>query len=180
MRLTPNFNKFFHNLHIFHSGYFISSYAPLHWYQHQTREVYFIQTRYPSIYLSFCWILVAIFSFLTLYTVGRTPWTGDQSVGRPLPTHRTTQTQNKRTQNIHALSGFRTHDPRFRMSEDSSCLRPHGHCDRLGMVYLQWRLSILVYFGLFHFKGNLVHSSPPLNLTLSQLNPIHYFSENRF
>jgi hypothetical protein len=32
-------------------------------------------------------------SFLILYTVGRTPWTGDQPVARPLPTHRTTQTQ---------------------------------------------------------------------------------------
>jgi hypothetical protein len=33
------------------------------------------------------------FSFLILYTVGRTPWTGDQPVARPLPAHRTTQTQ---------------------------------------------------------------------------------------
>jgi hypothetical protein len=38
------------------------------------------------------------FSFLILYTVGRTLWTGDQAVARPLPTQRTTQTQNKRTQ----------------------------------------------------------------------------------
>jgi hypothetical protein len=38
------------------------------------------------------------FSFLILYTVDRTPWTGDQPVARPLPTHRTTQTQNKSTQ----------------------------------------------------------------------------------
>jgi hypothetical protein len=38
------------------------------------------------------------FSFLIFYTVGRTPWMGDQPVARPLPTHRTTQTQNKRTQ----------------------------------------------------------------------------------
>jgi hypothetical protein len=34
--------------------------------------------------------------FLILYTVGRTPWTGDQPVARRLPTHRTTQTHNKR------------------------------------------------------------------------------------
>jgi hypothetical protein len=33
------------------------------------------------------------FQFLYLYAVGRTPWTGDQPVARPLPTHRTTQTQ---------------------------------------------------------------------------------------
>jgi hypothetical protein len=30
------------------------------------------------------------FSFLVLYTVDRTPWTGDQPVARPLPTHRKT------------------------------------------------------------------------------------------
>jgi hypothetical protein len=38
------------------------------------------------------------FSFLILYTVVRTPWTGDQPVARLLPTHRTKQTRNKRTQ----------------------------------------------------------------------------------
>jgi hypothetical protein len=34
-----------------------------------------------------------------------------------------------------------THDPSFRASEDSSCLRPRGHCDRLNMtlhtIYIQ-------------------------------------------
>jgi hypothetical protein len=30
------------------------------------------------------------FSFLFMYTVGKTPWTGDQPVLRPLSTHRTT------------------------------------------------------------------------------------------
>jgi hypothetical protein len=33
------------------------------------------------------------FSFLILYTVGTIPWTGDQPVARPLPIHRTTQTE---------------------------------------------------------------------------------------
>jgi hypothetical protein len=47
------------------------------------------------------------FSFLFLYTVSRTPWTGDQPVARPLPTHRI----NAHNTNIHALSGIRTHDP---------------------------------------------------------------------
>jgi hypothetical protein len=32
---------------------------------------------------------------------------------------------------IHALSEIRTHDPSVRASEDSSCPRPRGHCDRL-------------------------------------------------
>jgi hypothetical protein len=50
------------------------------------------------------------FSFVILYTVGRTSWMGDQPVARLLPTHRTTQTQNKHT-DFHALSGIRNHDP---------------------------------------------------------------------
>jgi hypothetical protein len=39
-----------------------------------------------------------LFHFLNLYTDGRTPWTADQPVARPLPTHRVTQTKNKCTQ----------------------------------------------------------------------------------
>jgi hypothetical protein len=38
---------------------------------------------------------------------------------------------NAHNTDIHALSGIRTHDPSIRASEDSSCLRPRGHCDRL-------------------------------------------------
>jgi hypothetical protein len=51
------------------------------------------------------------------YTVGRTPWTGDQPVARPLPAHSTTKTQAsmpregfeptirvvERTKTVHAL-----------------------------------------------------------------------------
>jgi hypothetical protein len=68
----------------------------------------------------------------SFFTVGRTPWTGDQSVARPLPKHRTTQTQNKRihTPNIHAMSAIPAHDPSVRASEDSSYLRPRRYCDR--------------------------------------------------
>jgi hypothetical protein len=36
---------------------------------------------------------------------------------------------------IHALSGIRTHDPNVRASEDSSCLRPRGRCDRQWHCY---------------------------------------------
>jgi hypothetical protein len=55
-----------------------------------------------------------------------------QLVARPLPKHRTTQTQNKHiyTPNIHALSGIRTHNPSVRAREDSSYLRPLGYRDR--------------------------------------------------
>jgi hypothetical protein len=43
---------------------------------------------------------------LILYTVGRTTWAGDQTVAMPLPTHKTTQTQNKRTQTSMPLVGL--------------------------------------------------------------------------
>jgi hypothetical protein len=47
-----------------------------------------------------------VFSFIILYTVGRTPWTGDQPVSRPLPTHRTALTQNTRRQTSMPGVGF--------------------------------------------------------------------------
>jgi hypothetical protein len=62
---------------------------------------------------SFCWTLPRFFSFFILYTVGRSPWTGDQPVARPLPTHRTTQTQSMRTQTSMAWMGFEPTIPAF-------------------------------------------------------------------
>jgi hypothetical protein len=54
-----------------------------------------------------------LFNFLIPYTVGMNPWTGDQPVVRPLPTHRTTQTQNKRTQTSMSLMGLEPMTPVF-------------------------------------------------------------------
>jgi hypothetical protein len=78
------------------------------------------------------WAL-ACFQFPDLFTIGRTPWTSDQLVARPLPKHRTSQTQNKHiyTPTINAQSGIFTHDHNVRASEDSSCLRLLGFRDRL-------------------------------------------------
>jgi hypothetical protein len=53
------------------------------------------------------------FNFLILYTVGRTPWTGDQPIARPLPTYRTTQTQNKRKQTFMPWVGLEPTIPAF-------------------------------------------------------------------
>jgi hypothetical protein len=50
--------------------------------------------------------LGSFFSFLILYTVGRTPWTGDQPVTKPLPTRKTTQTQHTHTQTSMPQVGF--------------------------------------------------------------------------
>jgi hypothetical protein len=47
------------------------------------------------------------------YTVGRNPWTSDQPVARPLPTHKTPQTQNKHTQTSMPRVGFESTIPVF-------------------------------------------------------------------
>jgi hypothetical protein len=64
-----------------------------------------------SVYLQSFLDLGRFFSFLILYTVGRTPWTGDQTAARSIPTHRTTQTQNKHTQTSMTWAGFEPTNP---------------------------------------------------------------------
>jgi hypothetical protein len=56
------------------------------------------------------------------------------SQGRYLNTGQHKHRINAHT-DIHGLSGFRTHDPSVRASEDSSSLIPHGHCDRQFLSY---------------------------------------------
>jgi hypothetical protein len=75
--------------------------------------------RHLTLFLSLSMAL----QFLNLYIVGRTPWTGDQSVARPLPTHGTTQTQNK----LHRHPCLE-----WNSNPRSQCpwLRRRGHCDR--------------------------------------------------
>jgi hypothetical protein len=71
---------------------------------------------YLSIYLRLYSPLLDLgrfFSSLVFYTVVRTPWTGDQSIARPLPAHRTAQTQNKRTQSSMPRVGFELTIPVF-------------------------------------------------------------------
>jgi hypothetical protein len=62
------------------------------------------------------------FSFLILYTVGRTLERGiSPSQGLYLYTEQHKHRKNDNT-DIHALSRIRTHDPSFRAGEDSLCL----------------------------------------------------------
>jgi hypothetical protein len=70
--------------------------------------------------------------FLNPKTIGRTHLTEDQPVARPLPTQDST---NRINADIHALSGFRTHDSSVQANEHSSCLRPRGHCDRRNSIW---------------------------------------------
>jgi hypothetical protein len=66
--------------------------------------------------------------FINPMTVGGTPWKGDLPVARPLPTHKTTQTQNKSTQTSMPRVGFEPTIPVFewaktvRASDRSSSL----------------------------------------------------------
>jgi hypothetical protein len=81
-----------------------------------------------------CWSSAIFFSFLILYIVGRTAWTGNQPVARTLPTHRTTKTQNKRIQTSVPSVGFEPMIPAFERAKTGSCLRPCGHCGRLSSL----------------------------------------------
>jgi hypothetical protein len=90
---------------------YLSIYRSIYLSPHSVRR-----SIHPSIHRSvYLWLyspllrLGCFFSFLILYAVGRTPWTGDQPVARPIPTHRRTQTKT----DIHALSGIRTQIPVF-------------------------------------------------------------------
>jgi hypothetical protein len=53
---------------------------------------------------------------------------------------------NAYTPNIHALSENWTHDPSVRTSEDSSCLRPRGYCDRQSYIYKPYILYYVLTF----------------------------------
>jgi hypothetical protein len=73
----------------------------------------------PCLYFFSLWLyrpldLCRFFSFIILYTVGRTPWTRDLPVARPLPKHRTRQIETKRTQTFMPQVGFEPTIPVFK------------------------------------------------------------------
>jgi hypothetical protein len=72
--------------------------------------------------------------------VGLLGWVISPSQGRYL--HRTTQTQKKliHTPNIHALSGFQTHNLSIQASENSSCLGLCGYCDQCSHIIPMWKV----------------------------------------
>jgi hypothetical protein len=72
------------------------------------------------------WLL---FRLLNLRTIGRTLWTGDQSVSKPLLTHRTTQKRNKRTQTSMPRMGFEPMITEFELAKKVHAL------DRAGTVF---------------------------------------------
>jgi hypothetical protein len=60
--------------------------------------------------------------FFNPYTIGKTAWAGDQPVARPLPTHITRQTQNKRTQTSMPRVGFKPTIPVFEWAKAVNAL----------------------------------------------------------
>jgi hypothetical protein len=75
-----------------------------------------------------------LFQFLNPIHIGRTFWTGDQSVSRPLPAHKTTQTQNKRTQTSMPRLGFEPTTPAFERAKTVHALDRAATV--VGMLYL--------------------------------------------
>jgi hypothetical protein len=64
------------------------------------------------------WNIGLISQFLDHFTDCRTPWTGDQLIARPLPKHRTTQTQkNAHTHTKHLWPEWDS-DPRSRLPSE--------------------------------------------------------------
>jgi hypothetical protein len=120
------------------------------------REKFIIIYIFFPMLLQPLWALVA-FQCPDLFTIGRTLWRSDQLVARPLPKHRTEQTQNKHihTPNIHALSGVRAHDHSVRASEDSSCLRPLGYRDRHHNLY-PIKIVVWIVFDCRSYVPNFV------------------------
>jgi hypothetical protein len=74
---------------------------------------------YPSIHLSVTALvdLGCFFQFLNPLRNRWIPRTGDQPVVRPLPTHRTTQTQNKSTQTFMTRVAFELTIPVFQRAK---------------------------------------------------------------
>jgi hypothetical protein len=108
-----------------------------------------------------CWTL-ALLEFLDLYIVGRTPWTEDQPVARPLPTHRTTQTRNKSTQTSMYRVGFEPMIPAFEWAKTVHAL------DRIATV-----------IGPSKNRQMLKHKFPPSNKTIFHYCSTDFTSRNK-
>jgi hypothetical protein len=97
-------------------------------------------------------------SVIIPYTDGRIPWTSDKPVARPLPIHRTTQTQNKRIHRHTCLEW------------DSNPLRPRDHRDRLLFTLLN--LITCLFILLYRYASLSFHNQFRLSKQVSRLTPI--------
>jgi hypothetical protein len=90
-------------------------------YLHYDHYYYYYYYYYG--HMALCWALAA-------FSVGLLGRGISPSQGRYLHTEQHKRRINAHNTDIHALSGIRTHDPCVRATQDSSCLRPRGNCDR--------------------------------------------------
>jgi hypothetical protein len=127
-----------------------------------TRAMFIGTTDYATALLLLLWLysplfnLGRVFSFLILYAVGRTPCTGDQPVARPLSTHRTTLTQNKRTQTFMPWVGFEPTIPAFERAKTVHALDCAATVIGIPLYASVYVLAVFVWWitvGLL-FKGN--------------------------
>jgi hypothetical protein len=65
--------------------------------------------------------------------------------------------------NIHALSAIQTHDPSVSASEDVSCLKPRGRCDRCVEPWFEDNINVIK-------KKNGKWDNVKLRLTVSAKN----------
>jgi hypothetical protein len=103
-----------HNIHMFQEAFL----ALCNFYIYLSSLTYLLRSSYTSR------CRVSFFFHFDHFTEGRTTWTSDQLVARPLSEQGITQAQNKHIHipNIHVLRGIRTHDLGFQASEDNTCI----------------------------------------------------------
>jgi hypothetical protein len=91
-------------------------------------------------------------SIIIFYTDGRTSWMSDKPVARPLPVHRTTQTEYIYTQTSMPWGGggFRTPGSRRSSERRHSCIRPCSHCDR-PLMYIPF----IIHTIYIHITGHV-------------------------
>jgi hypothetical protein len=127
------------------------------------------------------------------YTDGRTPWTRDQPVAMPVPTHRTTQTHNKRTQTSMPWVGL---EPTIPVSERAKrvhtldraaavigslnkLLNKNYRYTSLLWVYLHMKKCRLTCFCVVCLRS-LCRCGPSVSCSVYfQARPVNYLQTNR-
>jgi hypothetical protein len=120
-----------------------------------------------------------LFQFFILHTVGRTPWTGDQPVARPQPTHRTTQTQNIRTKTSMPWVGFEHTIPAFERAKtvhalDRGATATGNEFHYLIQLTFQYGNEVDKHSKMFHFGLTAIN----LNRYINNLFTIRLTSHN--